>query len=128
MSWDRVTCVTALQQAIQRQLGETLTVFVKPPQTINPPCIVIARPTEVRFGLVAFGMDEADISVACVAQADGEDVVDELTAVVRAAIGNDPTLGGAVQLADDNAQRNWRNLNIAGADIVQAEVALTIRM
>jgi hypothetical protein len=127
MSWDRVAAAQALQTTLQTAL-DGVTVFAKPPNTLNPPCVVIGRPNEVRFAIAGFGVDEADVPVICVAAADGEDVVDALTALVRSAVANDPSLGGVVQIADDQAQRNWRNLNVGGVDVVQAEVELRIEM
>jgi hypothetical protein len=128
MSWSRAECAAALAAAIQTQIGETVFVYPRPPFTLNPPAIVVGRPNEVRYSTFAFGIDEADVPVLCVGAADGEDIVDGLIQAVRAAVNADLTLGGVVQCVGDTRERNWRNLNVAGIDVLQAEVQLTIQM
>ncbi len=128
MTWSRTEAVAGLYAALAAQLGETTWVFDKPPQTLNPPAVVIGRPTEVVYSQPAFGVDEATVSVICVGAADGEDAVDGLITAVRSAVSADITLGGAVQHCDDTREQNWRIVNVAGTDVLQAEVVLTIRM
>jgi hypothetical protein len=129
VSWSRTDCAAALAAAIQAQFGETVVVYPKPPQTINPPAIVVGYPAEVRYTTFAFGVDEADLPVLCIGPLDGPEMVDDLIQGVRAAVnGPDLTLGGVVQGVGDTFERNWRPLNVAGIDVLQAEVALTIQM
>jgi len=128
MAWNRTQAVAAVVAAVRAVCAETVIVFAKPPQTVNPPAIVVGRPVEVRYAVAALSVDEADLPVACVGPADGEDLVDELIAAVRHAVAVDWSLGGAVQHCRDTLERNWRNLNVAGVDILQAEILLTIRM
>jgi hypothetical protein len=127
MAWSRQTAVPALVAALQTTLGETAFVFEKPPQTLNPPAVVVGRPTEVLYSAWALSVDEVTLPVLCVGPGDGEDIVDGLITAVRAALA-DPMLGGAVQSCVASAERNWRNVVLAGVDILQAEVTLTIRM
>ena len=130
MTWDRATAAKALAAELEAAVaaaGETVTVFDRPPATVNPPAIVVGRPTEVAYAQFAFGVDEATLPVLCVGPVDGEDRVTELIELVRGAI-SEPTLGGVVQNAWASAERNWRQINVAGADLLQAEVTFTIAM
>jgi hypothetical protein len=47
---------------------------------------------------------------------------------VRAAVNADITLGGVVACVTATVERNWRNLNVAGIDVLQAELQLTVQM
>jgi len=127
VTWNRTAATAAIVAAVAAALGETVFVYSRPPQTINPPAVVVGRPDEVLYAMSAFGVDEASLPVLCVGPADGEDVVDSLLADVRAGLA-DPMLGGAVQSCVPALQRNWRNMTVAGIDILQAELVLTIRM
>ena len=127
MSWSRAAAAEAVAHAIGVACGETVTVFAKPPQTLNPPAIVVGRPVEVRYSDFALAVDDAELPVVCVGAADGDDTVDQLVALVRSSF-PDPTLGGAVASCTTSLERNWRNVNIAGIDLLQAEVVLAIRM
>jgi len=120
----------ALAQAITdaaTAAGSLATVFEKPPGTLNPPAIVVGRPSEVRYGVAALGIDECDLPVLCLGPMDGEDDVAALITLVRKAI-TDPQLGGAVQTAYPAIERNWRQVNVAGTDLLQAEVSFVILM
>jgi hypothetical protein len=134
MSWSRTAAVAALVSALNTAAGNlpdgsagTVFVFPSPPDTVNPPAIVVGRPTQVLYGTAALGIDEATLPVLVVAELDGEDTIDGLIHTVRQAL-KDPMLGGAVQNVYAEAERNWSNLNVAGADLLQAEVTLIIQM
>jgi hypothetical protein len=127
VSWNRVGAVQAIVAALQQTAGDLAFIFDKTPQTINPPALVVGRPLEVGYSSAAFGIDEATLSVICVAAADGEDVIDQLITLVRASF-PDPSLGGAVQSCVCTNERNWRNATVSGIDILQAEVILSIQM
>jgi hypothetical protein len=128
MSWSRTTAVTALVQILQTAAGETVTVLSKPPQTLNPPAIVVHRPTEVRYSAFSLSIDEATLPVICVGAADGEEQVDSLITLVRTAVGANKMLGGAVSSCTASVERNWRNVLIGGIDVLEAEVTLLIEM
>jgi len=128
MAWDRAVCVAALAAAIDVTSGQTVFVFDKPPQTLNAPAVVVGRPTEVLYATAAFAVDEATLPVLCVGAADGDDTVADLIGTVRAAVAKDARLGGAVQSCVAAAERNWRNVVVAGVDLLQAEVTLTVQM
>jgi hypothetical protein len=127
MTWSRVDATAALTAALQATCGEGVWIFARPPMTVNPPAIVVGRPTEVVYATAGFGVDRATLPVLCVGPADGEDMVDTLIGLVRASLA-DPSLGQAVQTTYAEAERNWHNLNVAGADLLQAEVTLIIHM
>jgi hypothetical protein len=127
MTWNRQTAAAAITSALQVTLGETVWVYSKPPGTVNPPAVIVGRPTEVRYSIPAFSIDEATLPVTCVGPVDGDDVVDQLAAQVRASF-PDPTLGGVVQACWPTDERAWRQASIAGVDVLLADVNLTIQM
>jgi hypothetical protein len=127
MSWNRATAAAAITSALQTTLGETVWVYEKPPGTVNPPAVIVGRPTEVRYSIPAFSIDEATLPVICVGPLDGDDVVDGLVGQVRASFG-DPTLGRVVQACWPVDERAWRQASIAGVEVLLADVNLTIQM
>lgn len=131
MSWHRAPVAKALEAAIVAELDTLeleVTVFDHPPFSLNPPAIVIGRPSEVRYAAASFGTDEVVLPVACVAGAEQDDAVSELIAVVRGAAAHDQTLGGTVAIAYVTGERSWRNVNVGGADYLAAEAMLAIEM
>jgi hypothetical protein len=131
VSFDRTSFAKALATALEAELAEagvTATVFDKPPFTLNAPSIVIARPTEVRYSEAAFSIDAASVAVTCIGAADDDETVGELIGVVRSAIGADASLGGAVALCVPMSERNWTHVNVAGTDLLRADVVLDIQM
>ena len=110
MSWSRSTAAPALAETIRSaDLTGTRSVYDRPVPTLHAPALVVARATEVRYGVAAFGVDEAELPVVCLGPMEGEDVVDELLALVREAVELDPTVGGVVQGAFVPLERNWRD-------------------
>ena len=131
MSWSRAPVAKALAEALTEQLellGIEATVLDRPTYSVNPPAIVIGRPTEVRYSTFAFGIDEVNLPVLCIGGAEQDDFVAELLAVVRAACDADHTLGSAVPNCDCTGERAWRALNVSGADYLGAEASLAIQM
>jgi hypothetical protein len=126
VTWNRTDATQAVVAALQAGLGATVFVFDKPPATLNPPAVVVGRP-DVTYATAAYGVDQATLPVLCVGAVDGEDTVDGLITGVRAALA-EPSLGGAVNSCVAAGERNWRNVTVAGAELLQAEVTLTIRM
>jgi hypothetical protein len=127
MSWNRTTAAAAITTALQATLGETVWVYERPPGTVNPPAVIVGRPTEVRYSIPAFSIDEATLPVICVGPHDGDDTVDQLATQVRASF-PDPTLGGIVQACWPVDERAWRQASIAGVDVLLADVTLTVQM
>ena len=102
--------------------------FSRPPATLNVPALVISRPLEVRYGVAAFGVDEAELPVVCLGPLDGDDLVDELLAMVNDAVAGDPTFRGAVRSAVMTMARNWRSAKVAGADTLAADAVVMVTM
>jgi hypothetical protein len=131
MSWDRAPVAKALAEAITTQLdvaGLEATVLDRPTFTVNPPAVVIGRPSELSYGIASFGIDSVTLPVLCMAGAELDDAVAELIEVVRDAVTADPTLGGVVAIAYATGERAWRNINVSGADYLAAEAVLAIEM
>jgi hypothetical protein len=131
MSWQRTPVVKALVAAIEAQLAELAVdanVMEHPTFTVNPPAIVVGRPSEVRYSTAFFGVDDITLPVLCMAGAEQDDAVAELIGVVNAAVNADPTLGGVVPVADCTGERSWRVINISGAEYLGAEAIVEIQM
>lgn len=126
MTWNRATVAAALVDLLTE--ATDVMVFDRPPGTVNAPAIVVARPNSVTYGVGALGIDDAELPLVLVGGADDLDGVEALKTSVRAAVDTDPSLGGVVQLVYPEAERNWRVLNIGGADLLTVEVILQIRM
>ena len=125
MTWDRATATAALAE----MLGDTgATVYPKPPATLNPPAIVLARASNVDYNVSAFGIDEATLPDVCVGPLEGDDEIDALKSTVRAALLADPTIGGAVQLATATAERNWRTVTISGTELTTVDLVIMVKM
>ena len=129
MSWARALVAGAVADVLKAAQSDTDTfsVFANPPETLNAPAIVVGRPTEVRYNIGAFGIDEATLPVVCVGPSGGDDVLDALITFVRTAIGADVTLGGVVPSCIVTAERNWRPTRIGGADLMAADVVLSVQ-
>jgi hypothetical protein len=108
--------------------GDGVTVHERPPETLNPPAVVIHRPT-VTYGVAGFGVDEASLPLVIVGGIESEAALDALKETCRQAILADPSLGGSVQSGYPSEERNWRNYTGAGGiQILQVELVLTIQM
>jgi hypothetical protein len=128
MSWSRSDVALAVVAQLQTVVGETTFVFAKPPQTINPPALIVGRPLEVRYSTSGLAVDQALLPITCVGPADGEEMVDDLITAIRQAFPPGSNLGGLVQVIYPDSERGWRNLNLAGVDLLLADVSLTINM
>lgn len=131
MSWARAKFAAAMADSLESRaalLEAPPAVFAAPPLTCNPPALVVGRPTEVVYGTGGLGIDVATIPIVCIGPQEGEDVVDGLIATVRGVIAGDSSVGGAVQIVTAPSERNWRAVRIAGADLLAADVVLTVQM
>jgi hypothetical protein len=125
MSWDRTKVAQALANVLD---GGDVTVFPSPPYTLNPPAYVVGLPTQVTYDTAAFGVDEADLPVICIA-ADGDfDTVDVLKSAAIAAVSADRNLGGTVAVAVPAEETNWRRLTVGGAQMTACDLTIRIRM
>jgi hypothetical protein len=130
VTWSRSTVAEALADVLGAEVaGDGVAVFARPPLTLNPPALVVARPVEVLYGVAGLGVDEAQLPVVCIGPMEGEDVVDDLIAIVRAVVTVDPTLGGVVHLVTAPLERGWRAVTIGGqgSRYLAADVVLQIR-
>jgi hypothetical protein len=129
VSWQRALVAAALADTLKTAQGsdDTAGIFSQPPETLNAPALVVGRPTEVLYGVAGLGMDQATIPVICIGPSTGDDIVDGLIHFVREAVRADVTLSGAVPSCICTSERNWRPVRIAGADLLAADVVLTIQ-
>jgi hypothetical protein len=130
VSWNRQTVAAALVETLTVATAAEVpppSVFGAAPLTLNPPAIVIGRPTG-RYGDWAFAVDEMALPVVVVGAAFDDDALDALAEVVRQAVLVDPTLGGAVKSVYPAERRNPRNVSVAGIDVQTTEVVLTVVM
>ena len=72
-------------------------------------------------------VDTATLPVICLGASTGDDVVDSLISFVRQVIFNNVTLDGEVPSCLATSERNWRAVRIGGADMLAADVVLTIQ-
>jgi hypothetical protein len=131
VSWRRSLVAPALADMLKAAQTETDTasIFAAPPETLNPPAIVVGRPIEVRYSVFAFGIDETDLPIVCVGPFyAGEDIVDGLVAFVCGAVMGDRSINGTVASCTASSSRNWRGVRIGGADMLAADVVLTVTM
>jgi hypothetical protein len=128
MTWDRTLVVPALVEVLEASIGPAVSVFDRPPPTVNPPAVVVGRVNSVEYGVGAFGIDNAELPLVLIGGADDLETVEALKMSVRVAIDGAMSLLGTVQQCYAASERNWRVLNIAGAEVLTVEVILEIRM
>jgi hypothetical protein len=131
MTWDRSAAAPALASVLTAAVtaaGENITVFESPPSTANPPAIIVGRVTEVHFSTIAPGIDDVILPVLIVAAVEGEDTIAGIITLIRNALAPFNNLGNVVKACYPEFERNWRPINVAGADLLQAEVTLSIQM
>lgn len=132
VTWSRKVAATALADTLRSSIeaagGNGVTVFERPPATLNVPALVISRQATVDYGVEAFGVDVAQLPVVCLGALGDVDQVDELVGIVLDAVDDDRTLGGAVRSCTPNSTRNWRAQKIGGADTLALDLLLDITM
>lgn len=126
MSWDRSRVAPAIVDCLTAAVPG-VSAFDRPPATFNAPAYVVGLPT-VTYDTPTFGIDLAVLPVAAAAGVEEADRIDDLLRQARAALLDTGNLGGVVQLLIITEQRNWQRLNVGGADLLTAELAVTIRM
>jgi hypothetical protein len=110
--------------------GLTCALFSYPPMSgLNPPAVVVGRPTEVMYAVQSFSVDRVTMPVICLGALEHDDDVADLVAQARKAIEVDPTLGGVVQGLSATYERNYRQVRVSGADLLlAADLILEISM
>jgi hypothetical protein len=100
-----------------------------PPETLNPPAVVVMRPVTVSYGTAFLGIDEVQLPLAIVGALDQDDQIDALKSTVRQCVEADSRLTGVVQNAWPVEERNWRNITGAGGiQLLYVELVLQITM
>ena len=113
MTWDRAACAQAVA-AVLGPVLPTVTIHQRPPEIVNPFCLVISRPAPVSYATAGLGVDEATLPLIVVGGAETEDTVEQIKNTAKQAIDANFTLGGKVQAAWCTEERNWRNQTGAG--------------
>jgi hypothetical protein len=127
VSWDRAAVANALVAVLGPATGAT--VHPRPPETLNPMCLVVGRPQPVTYSVAALSVDEAVLPLIVVGGVETEDQIEAIKNAAKAAVTADPTLGGAVQAAWPTEERNWRNITGAGGiQLLTVELILTVNM
>jgi hypothetical protein len=127
MTWDRAKVASSLVALLQPATG--VQVHPRPPETLNPPCIVVSRPQPVAYGTAGFSVDEATLPLVIVGGIENEDAIEATKNACRAALLANPGLSGMVQQIHASEERNWRNMTGAGGiQLLMCELILTIQM
>jgi hypothetical protein len=125
--WQRAVAAAALQTLLAA-IDATVPAFATPPETFNPPAYIVGFPTQVQYDRASFGVDLASLPILVACGPSEADRVDELLDAARHAVAADPSAGGVLVDAHALTQGNWRRLNVAGADVLAADLVLEIRM
>jgi hypothetical protein len=129
MTWTRAPLAAALVVAL-RDGGLTCALFSCPPMSgLNAPAVVVGRPVEVLYSVQSFAVDRVTIPIVCIGALEHDDDVADLVAQARKAIEAEPTLGGTVQTVEATSERNYRQVKVAGADLLlAADLVLEVSM
>ena len=126
--WDRAGCAAALAATLGPVLP-TVTIHQKPPEIVNPFCVVVSRPAPVSYATAGLGVDEATLPLIIVGGVETEDTVEQIKNTAKTAIDANFTLGGKVQAAWVTEERNWRNLTGAGGiQLLLVELVVMVQM
>jgi hypothetical protein len=128
MSWVRQPVADALVAILADTLGGLVSVFDRPPLSLNAPSIVVGRVVQVEYNRDTFGLDVATLPVICVGGMDSDGDIDDMKLAVRDAVMVDRTLGGVVADTVPTEERNWRNIAVSGAELLAVDLILEIRM
>jgi hypothetical protein len=127
VSWDRAAVAKALVTQLEAAISD-VSILDRPLFNLNAPAIVVGRAAETRYSAFAMAIDETQLPVTVVAGSERDDDVADMIAEVRSAVMADITLGGVVQRCVPVAERNWRPIKVAGADLLAADVVLEVQM
>jgi hypothetical protein len=127
MTWNRAQAAAAIAGVLET-VDQTVAVFAAPPETFNGPAFVVGYPRTVAYDSPTFAIDLAELPTLAAVGLGEIDRADLLLEQAKKAINADPTLGGAVQHARVTSQENWRRLTVGGADLLAADLIVTVRM
>jgi hypothetical protein len=125
MSWSRAPVAAALVDVLTTAIDGTVTVFAEPPQTLNPPAIVVG-PATMTYAVAGFAVDDVELTVMVIVPVGRLNDLDALARKVHDAILADSTLAGSVKVAWPIEQRNSRGVVIAGIDLSVVDVVVRI--
>jgi hypothetical protein len=125
--WNRAGVAKAIA-ALLADLDESVTVFDAPPSTLNPPAYVVRYPSVVDYDVPTFGVDLGTLPVEAIVAPGEFDRLDAMLDDARQALSDDDNLGGAVVTQSPRSQSGWRMFNVAGVDVMAAQLILEIRM
>jgi hypothetical protein len=125
MAWDRAKASDALVSVLAPAVG--VKVHGLPPETLNPPCVVVHRPVTVDYGIGGLGVDQAALPLVIVGGIESEDEIEALKTTVRTTLLADPTLGAVVFKCWPTQERNWLNRTGAGGiQLLTVELMLEV--
>jgi hypothetical protein len=127
MSWKRADVAQALVPILQ-PIDQQAQVFPTPPETFSPPALIVGFPVSVDYDMAAFSVDLVQLPIMAACGTGEVDKVDAYLTEAKTLLEADLTLGGVVHACKPRAQANWRRLNVAGADVLAADLMLEIRM
>jgi len=126
MSYQRTTVAAALAELLST-IDPTVAVFAEPPPSFNPPAYIVGYTRHVDYDAPSFGVDRTDLPVAvAVGVLDGARM-DELLDAAKKAVNESLTLGGTVQSVRVRVQEQTLLWNIAGAEIMAADLIVEVR-
>lgn len=125
MSWSLVEVGEALADV----LGAAIDVptFASPPSTLNPPALVVSYPELVDLGSRALGLDTATIPVVALVGLSAP--LSDLEALINgvvSVIGANRTLSSAVANAYVDTVRSIRSAQVAGVDVLAADLVVMV--
>jgi hypothetical protein len=127
MGWNRTAVAAALGEVLAA-IDPSVSVFPTAPETFNAPVYVVGYPRIVIYANPAFGVDTATVPVMVGVGSLEADKADAMLGAAKSAIEADVTLGGVVQTVRVTEQTGWRRLNVAGAEILAADLICDIRI
>jgi len=127
MSWDADKASTALVDLFSAALPH-VKVFGEPPQTLNPPAVVISD-ADVTYNNATFCADTATVPVVVIGGIDTKTALETMKNTLRSALDGDENLGGVVHYASATGERNWRSGTSAGGiQLLSVELIVEVQM
>ena len=126
MAWNR-TAVSAALAEVLAAIDPSVSVFPTAPETFNPPVYVVGFPRLVLYANPTIGTDTAPVPLLVGLAPNEPEQADAMIAAAKVAIEADVTLGGVVHAVRVTEQAGWRRLNVAGAEILAADLICDIR-
>jgi hypothetical protein len=127
VTWSRAEAAAAVALVLS-ELDPVVSVFVTPPETLNPPAYVVGYARIVMYDQPSFAVDAATLTVSAVTGANEVDRCDALLHDAKVALNADPSLSGVAKHCRVMEQGNWRRLNIAGSEVLAGDLTVEIRM